>query len=251
MMKVCNKCKVNLPSNMFHHRSDKYANGLYPTCKPCRKIMDAERCSQPHIYLRMLYRGVKTRYTKSDTRKFNGNTWKDKNKQTKECRLTWEEFLHRFMDQYATLGLRCPLTNIQMTTTQGQGFNFTSMTVDRIDNDVMYTKENIMFISQKANLNKKATTIYTIAALDFYLNNIMGSKYRAYKTMVREDLKRAACGSEERQEKFKNFFGKTKTWEELLESEETRKKELSELNDHEDLKFMAKLKKQHLDQYET
>jgi hypothetical protein len=132
-----------------------------------------------------------------------------------------------------------------MTTEQGKGFNMQSMTVDRIDNDVMYTKENIMFISQKANLNKSGTTLYSIAALDFYLNNIMGSKYRAYKTMVVSDLKRAACGREERMERFKKFFGTTKTWDMLLESKETREKEIKELHKLEDLQFMAKLRRQH------
>ena len=34
----------------------------------------------------------------------------------------------------------------------------------------------------------------------------MGSKYRAYKTMVVADLKRAACGREERMERFKKFL---------------------------------------------
>ena len=243
-MKVCNHCKENLPNDMFHFRSRNDKINLYPSCKPCRKLRDAIRVGQPHTYLKGLYRAVRNRYNKCKRDNFKG-TWKGEATAAKQCRVTWEEFLDRFMDQYAALGLRCPLTNIKMTTVQGQGYNPTSLTVDRIDNDVMYTKENIMFISQKANTNKKATTLYSIAALDFYLNNIMGSKYRAYKTMVRQDLKRAACGREERKENFKNFFGKTKTWDDLLESEETRKKELKELNDHEDLQFMIKLKRQH------
>ena len=74
----------------------------------------------------------------------------------KQCRVTWEEFFERFQDQYFLSGMRCPLTNIKMTTEQGKGIgNPTSMTVDRIDNDVMYTKENLMFISQKLITIKK------------------------------------------------------------------------------------------------
>ena len=239
-MKVCNKCNKNLPDDKYHRQTKNGRVELYPTCKPCRKIKDGERKGQPHTYLKGLYKAVRDRLAKSETR-----SWKDGNKLAKECRVTWEDFLDRFMDQYAVMGLRCPLTNIQMETEQGKGFNMRSMTVDRIDNDVMYTKENIMFISQKANINKSGTTLYSIAALDFYLNNIMGSKYRAYKTMVVSDLKRAACGREERMERFKKFFGKTKTWDMLLESKETREKEIKELHRLEDLQFMAKLRRQH------
>ena len=239
-MKACNKCKKSLPEEMFHRRTRNKRLHLYPTCKPCRKLRDAARVGQPHTYLKNLYRGVRDRFAKSESR-----SWKDNNRSAKECRVSWEDFLDRFMDQYAVMGLRCPLTNIQMTTVQGKGFNLQSMTVDRIDNEVMYTKENIMFISQKANLNKGGTTLYSIAALDFYLNNIMGSKYRAYKTMVVSDLKRAACGREERMERIKKFFGTTKTWDMLLESKETREKEIKELHKLEDLQFMAKLRRQH------
>ena len=139
-----------------------------------------------------------------------------------------------------------------MTTEQGKGIgNPTSMTVDRIDNDVMYTKENLMFISQQANHNKKATTLYTIAALDFYLNHIMGSKYRAYKTMVVSNLKKSACGMDERKEKFRKNFGKVDNWDDLLESKETRKKELEKLDDMEDLKFLSKLNRQFYEDNET
>ena len=264
-MKVCKICKENLPYDKFHlttcRRKTKKGemrvySSYYPCCKECRKKQDIIRQSQPHIYLRSLYQNIVSRANK--TKKYQGDSGFNKKivdeeyLLRKQCRVTWEEFFERFQDQYFLSGMRCPLTNIKMTTEQGKGIgNPTSMTVDRIDNDVMYTKENLMFISQQANHNKKATTLYTIAALDFYLNHIMGSKYRAYKTMVVSNLKKSACGMDERKEKFRKNFGKVDNWDDLLESKETRKKELEKLDDMEDLKLLSKLHRQFYEDNET
>ena len=265
-MKVCKICKENLPYDKFHISTSKRKNkkgeikvyrSYYPCCKTCRQKQDMIRQSQPHIYLRSLYQNIVNRVNK--TKKYQGG-YSSVNKEKitedellkKQCRVTWEEFFERFQDQYFLSGMRCPLTDIKMTTEQGKGFgNPTAMTVDRIDNDVMYTKENLMFVSLQANHNKKATTLYTIAALDFYLNHIMGSKYRAYKTMVVSNLKKAACGMNERKEKFRKNFGKVDNWDDLLESKETRKKELRELNNMEDLKLLSKLNRQFYEDNET
>ena len=69
--------------------------------------------------------------------------------------------------------------------------------------------------------------------------------------MVVSNLKKSACGMDERKEKFRKNFGKVDNWDDLLESKETRKKELEKLDDMEDLKFLSKLNRQFYEDNET
>ena len=55
--------------------------------------------------------------------------------------------------------VKCPYLGCDLTTTYGQGRQWTNVSIDRIDNTKGYTKDNIQIISWRANQMKHTASL--------------------------------------------------------------------------------------------
>jgi len=134
----CRKCKQLLNLSEFRCRSgplaerEGRAGQPYGRCKSCtRKITIARLDGNMSHALRSLLWRSGTRATKVHSRQS----------------LT-VEILYEI---YAKQNGRCVLTGRLLTATRGQGRVSSNVSLDRIDNSLGYTKENIQLTSRKAN----------------------------------------------------------------------------------------------------
>ena len=175
-MKQCSICKITKPLERFNLHN-KTKDGLQTYCKDCEKIMRHKRLSTLHGYLKELYRLAKKR---CKTRKYDFN-------------LTYEEFMDRFTDQYNAFGLTCPITGETMTHTSGAGNKWNdknrfNISLDRIDNDIGYRYDNIMFVTKDFNNRKCAIRFGEIIALNVWLKELMPHRFYGYTKAYDEQL---------------------------------------------------------------
>lgn len=177
-MKQCSQCKIKKPFERFTtHKSTK--SGLQTYCKDCEKIMRHKRLSTLHGYLKEHYRLAKKR---CKTRKYNFD-------------LTYEEYMERFIDQYRAFGLKCPITGETMTHTSGTGNKWSdknrfNISLDRIDNDIGYRYDNIMFVTKDFNNRKCAIRFGEVIAVAYWLKVLMPHRFyghtKAYDEYINE-----------------------------------------------------------------
>ena len=225
-VKNFNVCEQELPLTFFHLRKEKGKTRTthYGHCRECRKKLDNDRLSKPYEYLKALYRGVRDRQKKEKEETIyrrRGKRLMESMNMHKECRVSFNEFLYRFLDQYKAIGMMCPLTGKKMTTIRGEKWVPTNMTVDRIDNDVMYTYHNIMFISNEANQQKGAISLLSIISLSFWLKHLVKHKYKGYEAMFDNLLDSAMENADNRKRITKHLteedFKNCKNWSEFYD----------------------------------
>ena len=217
-LRYCRNCKKDLPLNAFTI-SRRASGGDYYSCKKCRSKKDAISKSSPYSYLQDLYRKVQIRKKRIEEKNsFGART------DNKECMITQDEFHERFVAQFEVFGLMCPLSGVMMTTTRGDKKPHpNNMTVDRIDNDAPYTRNNIMFISKQANTDKGSISLYSIAALDVFCSFLFPNKYNSIKRWVDDNLRESVEYGHLRQKIFpcdREEFKKCKTWEDVIKINE-------------------------------
>jgi hypothetical protein len=93
-------------------------------------------------------------------RKVRNNFPKDKLK-SYEVSISKKEFLDMVSAYEKEKGFICQGTNVPLTTLRHLGKQkscWTNFSVDRLDTQIGYSKENIIFVSSKVNNNKNAVT---------------------------------------------------------------------------------------------
>ena len=168
MNKKCTKCGEVKPSTLFSKDKSKKDN-LTVWCKKCSKNGQREWRNTENGYLR-------ERYYSMSTRELSKNKWSRKSK----CLFTFDEFLTAFEKHKSIYGMRSawgpgpdrleehlPITMIQ----EGNGKIGTrggcikgskriasNLSIDRLDPNLDYTLQNIIFIRGDENARKKNTT---------------------------------------------------------------------------------------------
>lgn len=178
-MKKCKDCGELKPLTKYYKHPN-YKDGYYNSCKKCYDLKTTTQKSQLIPYLRKAYRSVT--YRKNNTSVVKGRK-KNRFKLAEarhECEITWEEFLEKFNDQHKFLGLTCPISGVQMTHQLGKGKLDTNLSADRLDNDLPYTYNNLIFMSYGANLTKGHIRFPDVIALNFWLKEFMPHKYYGY-----------------------------------------------------------------------
>jgi len=137
-MRCCRKCKQSLNVSEFNLRSgpqaekEGRAGQPYGQCKSCkRKAKVKETDGDLAHALRALLWGGGTRDRKVHSRK----------------ELVPEDLYEIYTRQRG----RCALTGFELTAIRGKGRIQTNVSLDRIDNDLGYTKDNIQLTCAKAN----------------------------------------------------------------------------------------------------
>lgn len=157
-MKICKTCKKEKHSLNF----DKHPNakdGLRNICKACTAIRSLKNRNAFLPYVREIWRGVKKTVKKRPHIEVN---------------ITEREFYQLLEDQMDMFGLFCPITGKKFTHVVGLGQKMTeenenNISIDRIDNLKGYTPDNIVFVTKKLNVDKRALTIdQMIAIINLY-----------------------------------------------------------------------------------
>jgi len=115
---------------------------LQVKCARCRRKQQIKKySSDPHSFV---FRRIQLILQPSASRK-NGR---------RKSKLTIEEFMNEWMQQFNRLGLRCPKTRQLMTYTKGSGEVLTNISVDRINSTGDYEKGNVQFVCLAYNTMK-------------------------------------------------------------------------------------------------
>jgi len=167
--KTCSQCHKTYPRNkeFFYGKSSQHSQvgsvEYYAECISCgneRSLLWKKKNNKTKIISNYRYLETETGYFKS--------LWQGviKSKHGSEF-LNYEEFFQCWIEQQKIYGRRCPYFNFEMTKIKGinrgtggkrRKATATNISKDRILTDKPYGKNNMMFISWKANNQKGNVT---------------------------------------------------------------------------------------------
>jgi hypothetical protein len=154
-VKICSGCKQTFTLDNFYTRKDS-KDGLRAYCKNCCKKFTDNYSSTENGALSILYLTMKKKIRSKRYINFS-----EKEKDKYRCYVTKDEFLELFEKHKKIFGYTCALTGVEIIfkkTNHSDSNKSNSISVDRLNPDIGYTKENIIFVSSKANNNKNAVT---------------------------------------------------------------------------------------------
>ena len=153
-MKTCTKCKKQKQLKQFRKLKNSF-DGYEYACKPCRNIQSRNWHSTEKGYIKTLYSTMKKRINQ---KRFINSSEEIKKKHT--LYLTMEEFENLWKQHKEKYGLKCLLTGIKMTHVPSKEnmSNSNNISTDRLNPNIGYTKENIIFVSANVNTKKGAVT---------------------------------------------------------------------------------------------
>ena len=135
-------------------------DGLKSQCKICDKKGGTIYNNTERGFIVNLYGSMKK---KIRAKRYSHLTEKEKEKY--RCHITQEEFFELWEDHKKRFGYHCRLTGVKIVCQRaqnGKGLRYlgysNAVSVDRLDPNIGYTKDNIIFISNEANKIKNAVT---------------------------------------------------------------------------------------------
>ena len=168
--KTCFKCKESFPRDENHfykikHRTTKGSFKYSSYCIACERIRNQEWKKKDSVS------GNKKRRQREYLSTENGyfrELWQSCKRSTHGCLFrNYEEFFQCWKEQQKIYGNRCPYLGIEMTRIKGVNINGkrakatnTNISKDRILSNLPYGKDNLMFVSWKANNEKGNITPY-------------------------------------------------------------------------------------------
>ena len=168
--KTCYKCKKTYPRDEDHfykmkHPSVKNNYKYYSYCIKCERKRNRAWKKKDSASGNKKLRQIKYLSTE---RGYFKELWQSTKNSKHGCLFkTFEEFFKCWTDQQKLYGIRCPYLGIEMTKIKGLNINGvrrksteTNISKDRILSNLPYGKDNLMFISWKANNEKGNITPY-------------------------------------------------------------------------------------------
>ena len=219
--KTCKICKKTYPRNEEHfyrsdHRTIKDSYKYCPNCISCEN-------ERSRIYkLKDAASGARKKrhaaYLATDNGYFR-ELWGSTKKSKHGCLFkNFEEFFKCWTDQQKLYGIRCPYLGIEMTKIKGVNVEGkrrvatdTNISKDRILSNLPYGKDNLMFISWKANNEKGSITPYIARK---YLNFVNQSSLLKHLSKIDRD----------------NLVGDKDKWFEWIEVKKKLTKAIKEIN---------------------
>lgn len=143
----CNVCNEIKPENLFYKNGKKnVSRTIRGECKKCSSINTSEYMNTEEGFMKKLYSSMKDRQ-KIIKRSFSHIV-----------ELNLEEFLELWHEYKKKYGMICFYTGVKLDFIKKAGRG-TQVSVDRIDNNEGYTKNNIIFCSARANFEKHSVSI--------------------------------------------------------------------------------------------
>ena len=205
-MKQCTKCKKFLPYSDFYRHSEKVRNklsskvrkdGYYPACKKCeyKRTSKYHKKNYEHLWKFTVKRRSKlVTYLRNKYTAIRARSRRHK----KEFNLSFFDFLRAFIVQMRVTNFHCMYNpEIKLTHKVGKGNKgkiYTNISVDRLDNEEWYTKNNLIFCSWGENDKKGATDFNNLAMVQvwaLWLNKekweASGKRAQNYLTKMRKN----------------------------------------------------------------
>ena len=172
--KTCTLCKKEYPCNTdyFYRASSKNKSYYFNKCITCHKKVSVTWGK--NNYLKKLIHNTKYHNTEKGYLVAMYNAIWDRLKEKEKSglseerlmmyrpRVTKEDFLELWENHKKEHGMKCLMTGVEMTHVRGKGIKNktpTNISVDRLDNEKGYTKQNIIFVTQEFNVRKNAILI--------------------------------------------------------------------------------------------
>ena len=173
--KQCTKCKKEYPCNRnyFYRAGPKNSSYYSSKCITChrrnsakwgrnnysKKLMhDTKYKNTEKGYLVAIYNSLLNRIKEKEKSGF----FSEERLMMYRSRVTKEEFFQLWENHKKEHGMKCLMTGVEMTHIRGKGAKNktpTNISVDRLDNEKGYTKQNIIFVTQEFNVRKNAILI--------------------------------------------------------------------------------------------
>ena len=219
--KTCYKCKKTYPRDEDHfykmkHPSVKNNYKYYSYCIKCERKRNRAWKKKDSASGNKKLRQIKYLSTE---RGYFKELWQSTKNSKHGCLFkTFEEFFKCWTDQQKLYGIRCPYLGIEMTKIKGLNINGvrrksteTNISKDRILSNLPYGKDNLMFISWKANNEKGNITPYIARK---YLNFVNQSSLLKHLSKIDKD----------------NLVGDKDKWFEWIEVKKKLTKVIKEIN---------------------
>ena len=219
--KTCYKCKKTYPRDEDHfykmkHPSVKNNYKYYSYCIKCERKRNREWKKKDSASGNKKLRQIKYLSTE---RGYFKELWQSTKNSKHGCLFkTFEEFFKCWTDQQKLYGIRCPYLGIEMTKIKGLNINGvrrksteTNISKDRILSNLPYGKDNLMFISWKANNEKGNITPYIARK---YLNFVNQSSLLKHLSKIDRN----------------NLVGDKDKWFEWIEVKKKLTKVIKEIN---------------------
>lgn len=187
--KICNKCGKTLPVSMFKERKFKSGNvGLRSRCNPCEKednklYYESRReflKEQARIYyennredcLKRRHKYVENNIDKvrERDRDYYRNHYETRLVGAARARAKKKGLEFNITKDDITIPSECPLLGIAINVSDGKAMS-NSASIDRIDSNKGYTKDNVWVVSHKANTIKSNATLEELELLVKNLRN--------------------------------------------------------------------------------
>jgi len=219
--KTCYKCNKTYPRDEDHfykmkHPSIKGRYKYYSYCIKCERKRNRAWKKKDSASGNKKLRQIKYLSTE---RGYFKELWQSTKNSKHGCLFkTFEEFFKCWTDQQKLYGIRCPYLGIEMTKIKGLNINGvrrksteTNISKDRILSNLPYGKDNLMFISWKANNEKGNITPYIARK---YLNFVNQSSLLKHLSKIDRD----------------NLVGDKDKWFEWIEVKKKLTKTIKEIN---------------------
>jgi hypothetical protein len=219
--KTCYKCKKTYPRDEDHfykmkHPSVKNNYKYYSYCIKCERKRNRAWKKKDSASGNKKLRQIKYLSTE---RGYFKELWQSTKNSKHGCLFkTFEEFFKCWTDQQKLYGIRCPYLGIEMTKIKGLNINGvrrksteTNISKDRILSNLPYGKDNLMFISWKANNEKGNITPYIARK---YLNFVNQSSLLKHLSKIDRN----------------NLVGDKDKWFEWIEVKKKLTKVIKEIN---------------------
>ena len=219
--KTCYKCKKTYPRDEDHfykmkHPSVKNNYKYYSYCIKCERKRNRAWKKKDSASGNKKLRQIKYLSTE---RGYFKELWQSTKNSKHGCLFkTFEEFFKCWTDQQKLYGIRCPYLGIEMTKIKGLNINGvrrksteTNISKDRILSNLPYGKDNLMFISWKANNERGNITPYIARK---YLNFVNQSSLLKHLSKIDRN----------------NLVGDKDKWFEWIEVKKKLTKVIKEIN---------------------
>jgi len=141
----CTVCK-KIKNKTEFHKNNYNKNNIRSDCIKCCKEKSLKYYSTENGFMSKLYSSMKDR------------TKVTKRSMAHVVELSLKEFLEEWEKHKKKHGMTCCYTGVQLDFIKKKGRG-TQVSVDRLDNNIGYTKDNIVFCSSRANFEKHSVTI--------------------------------------------------------------------------------------------